>query len=77
MSKHKQMMATIDIRHQAHIDLKTASVIATSLVHSKLNCCNSLYRNLPEKQIFCLQLLQNSLARAVTGTSKLNISPLY
>ena len=48
------------IRHTLH--LKTASVIATSLVHSKLDYCNSLYLNLPQKQISRLQLLQNSLA---------------
>ena len=49
---------------------KTASVIATSLVHSKLDYCNSLYLNLPQKQLSRLQLLQNSLARAVTATPK-------
>ena len=43
---------------------------ATSLVHSKLNYCNSLYLNLPQKQIPRLQLLQNSLARTVAGTPK-------
>ena len=62
------------IRHLRHIrhtfDLKTASVIASSLVHSKLDYCNSLYVNLPLKQISRLQLLQNSLARAVTETPK-------
>ena len=41
-----------DLRHIRHtLDLKTASVIATSLVHSKLDFCNSLYLNLPQKQI--------------------------
>ena len=54
------------IRHT--LGLKTASVIATSLVHSKLDYCNSLYLNLPQKQISRLQLLQNSLARTVSGT---------
>ena len=52
------------------LDLKTSSVIAASLEHSKLNYCNSLYLNLPQKQISRLQLLQNSLARAVTRTPK-------
>ena len=63
------------IRHT--LDFKTASVIATSLVHSKLDYCNSLYLNLPQKEISRLQLLQNSLAPAATGTPKLNISPRY
>ena len=57
------------IRHT--LNLKTASVIATSLVHSKLDYCNSLYLNLPQKQISRLQLLQNSLVRTVTGTPKI------
>ena len=39
-----------DLRRIRHtLDLKTASVIATSLVHSKLYYCNSLYLNLPQK----------------------------
>ena len=61
-----------DLRRIRHtLDLKTASVIATSLVHSKLDYCNSLCLNLQQKQISRLQLLQNSLARAVTWTPKL------
>ena len=65
-----------DLRRIRHtLDLKTASAIATSLVHSKLDYCNSLYLNLPEKQISRLQLLQNSLARAVTRTPKTELSP--
>ena len=67
-----------DLRRIGHtLGLKTASVIATSLVHSKLDYCNSLYLSLPQKQISRLQVLQNSLARAVTGTPKPSISPLY
>ena len=62
------MIYMIIIRHT--LDLKTACVIATSLVHSTLDYCNSLYLNLPQKQISRLKLLQNSLARAVTGTPK-------
>jgi len=30
-----------------YLDLKTASTIATSIIHSKLNYCNSLYYSLP------------------------------
>jgi len=44
--------------------------MATSVVHSKLDYCNSLYYNLPKFQINRLQHIQNSLARAVTRTSK-------
>ena len=57
-------------RFRLTLDLETASVIATSLVHSKLDYCNSLYINLPQIQISRLQLLQNSLARAVTRTPR-------
>ena len=45
------------------LDIKTANTIATSIVHSKLDYCNSLYYNLPHSQL--LQHIQNSLARAV------------
>ena len=41
-------------------DLKTASTIAASIVHSKLDYCNSLYFNLPKSQINHLQLIQNN-----------------
>src|SRR6218665_872889 len=48
------------------LDFKTASTIATSIVHSKLDYCNSRFLNLDSTQIRRLQLIQNSLARAVT-----------
>ena len=34
-----------------YLDFKTASTIATSIVHSKLDYCNSLYYDLPQSQI--------------------------
>jgi exonuclease III len=52
------------------LDFTTATTIATSLVHSKLDYCNSLYYNLPAYQIDRIQLIQNCLARAVCRTSK-------
>ena len=48
-----------------YLYFKTASTIATSIVHSKLDYCNSLYYNLPKSEINRLQVIQNSLARAV------------
>jgi len=45
-----------------YLDSTTACTIATSIVHSKLDYCNSLYYNLPKSQITRLQLIQNSLA---------------
>jgi len=53
-----------------YLDFKTASTIATSIVHSKLDYCNSLYYNLPQSEIKKLQNIQISLARAVTRTPK-------
>jgi len=53
-----------------YLDFKTASTIATSIVHSKLDYCNSLYYNLPQSQITKLQNIQISLARAVTRMPK-------
>jgi len=52
------------------LDFTTASTIATSLVHSKLDYCNSLYYSLPAYQIDRIQLIQNCLARTVCRTSK-------
>ena len=51
----------------AYVDFKTASTIATSIVHCKLDYCNSLYTIISQSQIKNLQHIQNSLARAVTG----------
>ena len=56
-----------------YLDTKTASTIATSIVHSKVDYCNSLYHNLPKSQITRLQQIQNSLARAVV---KAHITPI-
>src|SRR5688572_7875441 len=52
------------------LDFKTASTIATTIVHSKLDYCNSIFLNLESTQLKRLQLIQNSLARAVTRTPK-------
>ena len=58
------------------MDRKTACTIATSLVHSKVDYCNSLLLNLPASQTNRLQLVLNAAARAVTRTPKFHhISP--
>ena len=44
-----------------YLDFKTASTIAKSIVHSKLDYCNSLCHNLPKSQIDRLQVIQNFL----------------
>jgi len=43
-----------------YLDFKTASTIATSIVHSKLDYHSSLYFNLPKSQLN-RQLIQNSV----------------
>ena len=53
-----------------YLDFKTASIIAASIVHSKLDYCNSLYYNLPKSQISRLQQIQNCLARTVVKAPK-------
>jgi len=50
--------------------IKTANTIATSIVHSKLDYCNSLYYNLPYSQLNWLQQIQNCLARSVVTAPK-------
>ena len=54
------------------LDRKTASVIATSLLHSKLEYFNSPYIHLPQTQMSRLPLLEPS-----NWNPKLNKSPLY
>jgi len=44
--------------------------LLTSIVHSKLDYCNSMYYNLPQFQMKRFQNIQNSLARAVTRMPK-------
>src|SRR5664279_232307 len=59
------------------LDLTTAKTIATSLVHSRLDYCNSLFLNLPSSQLNRLQLILNSAARAVAKHHKFHhVSPL-
>ena len=59
------------------LDHTTARNIATALIHSKLDYCNSLFLNLPANQLDRLQLVLNSAARAVTKTPKFrHITPI-
>ena len=67
-----------DLRRIRHtLDSAIATTIASALVHSRLDYCNSLYHDLPITQIKRLQHIQNGLARAVTRTPKhFHISPV-
>ena len=64
---------------RSSIDLPTATTIAVSLIHSKLDDCYSLFLNLPNTQLDKLQstCILNSAARAITSTSKYSrITPI-
>jgi hypothetical protein len=55
----------------------TARNIATTLIQSKLDYCNSFFLNLPANQRDRIQLVLNSAARAVTNTPKFyHITPI-
>jgi len=58
-----------------YLDSTTACTTATSIIHSKLDYCTSLYYNLTESQITRLQQIQNSLAHAVAPKS-CHITPI-
>jgi hypothetical protein len=60
------------------INLSTTCTIASSLIHSKLDYCNSLLLNFPASSLKRFQFFfLNSAARAVTNTSKFSrITPV-
>jgi hypothetical protein len=59
------------------LDHLTAKTIATSLIHSRVDYCNSLFLNLSSSQLNCLQLLLNSTAHVITKTPKFShVSPI-
>jgi len=60
-----------------YLDSTTACTIATSIIHCKVDSCNSLYYNLPKSQITRLQLIQNSIACVVVKAPKsCHITPI-
>ena len=52
------------------LDLNTSVLLANALVSSRLDYCNSLFLSLTDFEIRRLQLVQNSLCRVVTRSSK-------
>ena len=50
--------------------VKTASTIATFVLQSKLDCCNSLYFDLPNSPMDRLNLIQNYVVHAVVKAPK-------
>jgi hypothetical protein len=55
---------------RSSLDKNSAIILANSLVHSKIDYCNSLLFDLPHASILRLQRVQNSLARVVCNASK-------
>ena len=51
-------------------DLNTSVLLANALVNSRLDYCNSLVLSLTDFELKRLQLVQNSLCRVVTPSSK-------
>ena len=71
---HKQISKICQISHlnikqlrqvRSSLDRKTCILLANALVSSQLDYCNSLYYDLPKSSIHRLQVVQNSLARAI------------
>ena len=56
------------------LSLHLAKQISVALVSSKLDYCNSLFHNMPEKDIARLQRAQNCLARVVTKAPRFSRS---
>ena len=52
------------------LDLNTSVLLANALVSSRLDCCNSLFLSLTDIEFRRLQLVQNSLCRVITRSSK-------
>jgi hypothetical protein len=71
-----EVLHDIRISPRPILDQTTACNIATALIHSKLDYCDSLFLNLPANQLDRLQLVLNSAARAVTNTPKFHYSEI-
>ena len=64
-----------DIGRICHLcPLSVATVLANSLVSSKLDYCNSLYNGISQANWNKIQRIQNTLANVVTNTLNLNTS---
>ena len=61
-------------RIRKSLSLDFAKQIAVALVSSKLDYCNSIFHNMPEKDIARLQRVQNCLARVVTKAPRFSRS---
>ena len=68
---HACLFRIRDLRRiRKSLSLDFAKQIAVALVSSKLDYCNSLFHNMPEKDIARSQRVQNCLARVVTNAPR-------
>ena len=75
--KHAVAVSTISVIFVVFADflsLSVAKTIATALVSSRLDYCNSLLYNTANKDIARLQRVQNCLARVVTRSPRFSSS---
>jgi len=55
---------------RSSLDFDSSVILANSIIHTKLDYCNSLFSGLPNSSISRLQRVQNSLARVVCRSRK-------
>ena len=55
---------------RSSLDFDSSVILANSIIHTKLDYCNSLFSGLPNLSISRLQRVQNSLARVVCRSRK-------
>ena len=64
-------------RIRRYLSYDSSVIVANALVSSRLDYCNSLFRSLSSKNITRLQIIQNCLARFVSGVSRYShVSPI-
>ena len=63
---HASIISVTCVEFKKSLSLDLAKQMAVALVMSKLDYCNSLFHNMPEKNIARIQRVQNCLARVVT-----------
>ena len=71
---HASIISVTCVKFEKSLSLDLAEQIAVVLVSSKLDYCNSLFHNMPEKDIARLQRVRNCLARVVTKAPRFSRS---
>ena len=71
---HASIISVTCVEFEKSLSLDLAKQIAVALVSSKVDYCNSLFHNMPEKDIARLQRVQNCLARVVTKAPRFSRS---